>query len=145
MDAHAVSIKHLELQMNQLSTTVNSRQPGTLPSNTILNPKNNGHCMTVTTRRGKQTINPLRPTMGEDKKRKDEEVVETSGELVDKAVKEAEAPHKVVPIPIPHPPFPQRLVKKTEDAKYRHFITMSKQLFISVPLIEALEQILSYA
>uniref|UniRef100_M1DJ79 Integrase core domain containing protein n=1 Tax=Solanum tuberosum TaxID=4113 RepID=M1DJ79_SOLTU len=35
VDAHAVSIKHLEQQMTQLSTTVNPRQPGTLPSNTI--------------------------------------------------------------------------------------------------------------
>ena len=35
VDADAVSIKHLEQQMTQLSTTVNPRQPGTLPSNTI--------------------------------------------------------------------------------------------------------------
>ena len=49
VDAHAVSIKNLEQQMTQLSTTVNPRQPGTLPSNTIQNPKNDGHCMTVTT------------------------------------------------------------------------------------------------
>jgi len=34
-DTHVVSIKQLEQQMNQLSTTVNPRQPGTLPSNTI--------------------------------------------------------------------------------------------------------------
>ncbi len=50
VDAHAVSIKHLEQQMTQLSTTVNPRQPGTLPSNTIQNPKNDGHFMAVTTR-----------------------------------------------------------------------------------------------
>ena len=50
VDAHAVSIKHLEQQMTQLSTTVNPRQPGTLPSNTIQNPKNDGHCMAITTR-----------------------------------------------------------------------------------------------
>ena len=30
MNAHAVSIKYLDLEMNQLSTTVNPRQPGTL-------------------------------------------------------------------------------------------------------------------
>ena len=39
IDAHAVSIKHLQLEMAQLSITVNPRQPGTLPSNTIQNPK----------------------------------------------------------------------------------------------------------
>ena len=34
VDAHAMSIKHLELQMVQLSSTVNPRQQGTFPSNT---------------------------------------------------------------------------------------------------------------
>uniref|UniRef100_M1DQ98 Integrase core domain containing protein n=1 Tax=Solanum tuberosum TaxID=4113 RepID=M1DQ98_SOLTU len=43
VDAHSVSIKHL--QQTQLSTIVNPRQSGTLPNNTIQNPKNDGHCM----------------------------------------------------------------------------------------------------
>lgn len=38
MNAHAVSIKNLELQMNQFSTSVNPCQFITLLSNTILNP-----------------------------------------------------------------------------------------------------------
>lgn len=49
--AHALSIKHREKQITQLPTKMNPCQPGTLPSNTIQNPKNDGHCMTVTTRR----------------------------------------------------------------------------------------------
>uniref|UniRef100_M1DVL0 Integrase core domain containing protein n=1 Tax=Solanum tuberosum TaxID=4113 RepID=M1DVL0_SOLTU len=49
VDAHAVSIKHLKQQMTQLSTIVNPRQPGTLPSNTIQNPKIDRHCMAITT------------------------------------------------------------------------------------------------
>ena len=43
-------------------------------------------------------------------------------------------------MPRPPPPFPQRLVKETEDGKYRRFITMLKQLSVNVPLVEALEQ-----
>ena len=39
VDTHAISIKQLELQMAQLSVAVNTRQPGTLPSNTIQHPK----------------------------------------------------------------------------------------------------------
>ena len=35
VDTHAISIKQIELQMTQLSTTVNTWQPGTLPSNTV--------------------------------------------------------------------------------------------------------------
>ena len=125
--------------MAQLSTTVNPRQPGTLLSKTIQNPKNDRHCMIVTTRGGKQTIDPPMSSVVEDEMRKDEEVVKTSGELVDKTSKEKEVPKKVVPIPRPPPPFPQRLVKKTEDGKYRRFITMLKQLYINFPLIKALE------
>ena len=47
-------------------------------------------------------------------------------------------------MPRPPPPFHQRLVKKTEDGKYRHFITTLKQLSINVPLVEALEQMSGY-
>ena len=48
-------------------------------------------------------------------------------------------------MPRPPPLFPQRLMKKTEDGEYRHFITMLKQLSINVPLVEALEQMPGYA
>ncbi|XP_015068648.1 uncharacterized protein LOC107013186 [Solanum pennellii] len=83
--------------------------------------------------------------MVEYEMRKDKEVVETSGELVDKTAKEAEVLQKVALIPRPPPPFPQRLVKNTEDGKYWCSITMLKQLSINVRLIEALEQMLGYA
>ena len=39
VDTHAISIKQLELQLAQLSATANSQQPGTIPSNTVQNPK----------------------------------------------------------------------------------------------------------
>lgn len=56
-----------------------------------------------------------------------------------------EITQKVVPMPRPPTPFPQRLVKKIEEGKYRMFICMLKQISISVPLIEALDQMLEYA
>ena len=52
VDTHAISIEQIELIMAQLSATVNTLQPGTLPSNTIKNPKNDAHCMSITTRGG---------------------------------------------------------------------------------------------
>ena len=118
VDTHTISIKHLELQMAQLSATMNTRQPGTLLSNTVQNPKNDGHCMTITTRGGKQTIDTLMPFGVEKVIRDDDTMVEVSGELEDKAVKDVELPQKVTSTPKPPPPFPQRLVKKTEDDKY---------------------------
>ena len=79
----------------------------------------------------------------EEKVRKDnDKVVEGSGEAEDSTGKDAEVSIKV--IPMPRPPLPQRLVKKTEDGKYRRFITMLKQISINVPLVEALEQMPDY-
>ena len=96
--------------------------------------------MTFTTRGGKQTIDPPMPYVVDDELRKYDEVVEGNGELVDKAVKEVEIPEKVISVPRPPPQLPQRLVKKTEDGKHRHFITTLKKLSINVPLIESLEK-----
>ena len=56
VDTHAISIKKIELQMAKLFATVNTQQPGTLPSNTVQNLKNDIHCMAITTRGGKQTM-----------------------------------------------------------------------------------------
>ena len=55
VDTHAISIKQIELQMAQLSATVNTQLPGTLPSNIVQSLKNDAHCMEMTTRGGKQT------------------------------------------------------------------------------------------
>ena len=65
VDTHAISIKQLELQMAQLSATANTRHPDTLLSNTVKNLKNYGHCMAITTRDGKQIIDPPMPDNGE--------------------------------------------------------------------------------
>ena len=43
----------------QLSATVNTWQTGTLPSNTVQNPKYDAHCMAITTRGGRQTLTHL--------------------------------------------------------------------------------------
>ncbi|KAK4737817.1 hypothetical protein R3W88_001514 [Solanum pinnatisectum] len=80
-----------------------------------------------------------------------EKVVETDGDEIEVTEetknakeKEAEIAQKVVSMPRPPPPFPQRLVQKAEEGKYRRFIAMLKQLSINVPLIEALEQMPGY-
>ena len=142
---HAISLKNIELQMAQLSVTLNTRQPGTLPSNTVQNPKNDTHCMAITTRGGKQTIDPPMPSNEENVRNDDDKVVKGSVEEEESNGKDAEIPTKVIPMPRPPPPFPQRLVRKTMDGQYRCFITMLKQLSINVPFVESLEQMPGYA
>ncbi|XP_049345386.1 uncharacterized protein LOC125809872 [Solanum verrucosum] len=117
---------------------VNPRQPGTLPRNTIQNLKNDGHCLAVTTRGGKQTVDSPMPTKMENAE-KDEDEIEAVEGPKDDTEKDVEVTQKVIPMLIPPPPFPQRLVKKNEE--YRRFIALLKQLSINVQLMEALEQI----
>ncbi|KAK4731313.1 hypothetical protein R3W88_024301 [Solanum pinnatisectum] len=58
------------------------------------------------------------PSGVEIKNSKDDDVVEVSGESENVIEKEAEVTQKVVPIPRPLPPFPQRLVKKTKEEAF---------------------------
>jgi len=66
------------------------------------------------------------PSCIEDEMKGNYVVEDVSGELVDKLGNEVAIPENVTPIPRPQPPLLQRLVKKTGDGKYRHFITMLK-------------------
>ena len=85
------------------------------------------------------------PSTEENVRKDNDNVVKGSGEAEESNRKDGEVPMKVIPMPRKPPPFPQRLVKKTKDGKYRCFITMLKQLSINVPLVEALEQMPGYA
>ena len=59
---------------------MNTRQPGTLPSNTVQNPKNDAHCIAITTRGGKETIDPPMPFSEENVRKDDGKMVKGSGE-----------------------------------------------------------------
>ena len=92
---------------------MNTWQPGTLPSNNVQNPKNDGHCMAITTRGGKQTIDPPMPSNEKKVTEDTDKMVDLDGELEDNTAKDAEVPKMVTPMPRPPPPFPQTLVKKS--------------------------------
>ena len=101
--------------------------------------------MSITTRSGKQTIDPPMPSNENEVTKDTDKVVNVDANLEDNIAEDAEVPKKETSMHRPPPPFPPRLVKKTEDGKYRRFITMLKQLSINVPLVEALEQMSGYA
>jgi len=92
-----------------------------------------------------KTIDPPMQSTEENVRKENDNVVKGSSEVEGSNGKVAEVPIKVSPMPRPPPPFPQRLVKKTEDGKYRRFITMLKKLSISFSLVEALEQMPGYS
>lgn len=45
---------------------LNQHQQGTFPRKNIQNPKNNGHCLSITTRSGKMTIDPPKTMIVDD-------------------------------------------------------------------------------
>ncbi|OIS96849.1 hypothetical protein A4A49_60653, partial [Nicotiana attenuata] len=58
VSSQTASIQKLEMKMRDLSREQNPKQKGTLPSDTIANPKGSGsgptsHCLEITTRSGK--------------------------------------------------------------------------------------------
>ncbi|KAK4707466.1 hypothetical protein R3W88_032958 [Solanum pinnatisectum] len=75
---------------------------------------------------------------------KDDDKIEVTRVSKNATEKEAKVTQNFFHMPRPPPPFPQRLVKKNEEGKYRRFITTLKQLSINIPLIEALEKMPMY-
>ena len=67
--------------------------------------------MAITTRGGKQTIDPPMPSNVEKVIKDNDKVVEVSAEVEDSTGKDAKVPIKVIHMPRP-PPFPRILVKK---------------------------------
>ncbi|PHT43581.1 hypothetical protein CQW23_17606 [Capsicum baccatum] len=166
VDSHSTSIRQIEQQLSQLSAAFNQRKAGTLPSDTVQNPKNDGSCMAITTRSGKvletsakgkqvvdevadMDITPSDVTKGEEAATTTPNVKDISPSDVqpEKVEKQKQEEKKNVErtLPYPPPPFPQRLKKVADDTKFSKFINMLKQLTINVPLVEELEQVPGYA
>ncbi|XP_070008089.1 uncharacterized protein [Nicotiana sylvestris] len=137
--------------MRDLSREQNPKQKGTLPSDTIANPKGSGsaptsHVMAITTRSGKvlqgegeqeveveefeKGVKVEEPSVVEiEKIPEDVQVQKENREEVKERVKET--PKTFPPIPRPSPPFPQRLARK--------------QLSVNIPFVEAFQEMSGFA
>ncbi|XP_070010739.1 uncharacterized protein [Nicotiana sylvestris] len=116
--SHTASIQKLEMQMRDLSREQNPKQKGTLPSDTIENPKGSGsgqtsHVMAITTRSGKEKVK--------------------------------ETPKTLPPIPRPPPSFLQRLARKVDDIKLEKLYDILKQLSMNNPFVEAFQEMPGFA
>ncbi|PHT28149.1 hypothetical protein CQW23_32251 [Capsicum baccatum] len=165
VDSHSTSIKQIEQQLSQLSEDFNHRKAGTLPSDTVQSPRNDGSFMAITTRsgkvletsaKGKQVVDVAADIDATPSDVTREEAATTisnvkdvlpSGVQPEKNNKRKQEEKKAMErtLPYPPPPFPQRLKKVAYDTKFSKFMTMLKQLTINVPLVEALEQMPGYA
>ncbi|XP_009622545.2 uncharacterized protein [Nicotiana tomentosiformis] len=165
--SHIASIQKLEMQMRDLSREQNPKQKGTLPSDTIANPKGNGngptsHCMVITTQSG-------RILQGENEQVVEVEALEQEveaqvevpiiveaerlpkevkiQEVIREEVKEKvkETPKSLAPIPRPPPSFPQRISRRVNDRKLEKFYDILNQLSVNVPFVEVFQEMSGFA
>nr|XP_016450270.1 PREDICTED: uncharacterized protein LOC107775104 [Nicotiana tabacum] len=153
------------MQMRDLSREHNPKLNGTLPSDTIANPKGNGsgptsHCMAITTRSGKVLQGGNEKIVGVDDLEQEVEaqvevpiVIEVEKlpkgvkvqEENHEKVKMKEAPKDLAQIPRPSPLFPQRLSRKVDDSKFEKFYDILKQLSVNIPFVEAFQEMPGFA
>ncbi|XP_039135745.1 uncharacterized protein LOC120273169 [Dioscorea cayenensis subsp. rotundata] len=116
------SIQSLETQVGQLAKANSKWPPGSLPSNSKDNPRE--HLKAITLRNGKQ----LEERAKEGPITTNEKVtIQEDLSLTEKL------------------PYSSRLMQDKEDAKFKKFLNIFKQLHINIPLVEALLQIPKYA
>ncbi|XP_019238790.1 PREDICTED: uncharacterized protein LOC109218850 [Nicotiana attenuata] len=144
--ALATTVRNLERQMGQLASAQNTRPAGALPSDTEANPtaavnavslRNGKQLEEVLSKKRKQmTINEM-PTVVESTSDKAKEPENPAGEAVAE-----QSPHLVAR---PPPPFPQRLQKLRDNATYKKFLDILKQVQINILLVDILQEVPKYA
>ncbi|XP_016440435.1 uncharacterized protein LOC107766201 [Nicotiana tabacum] len=123
--------------MGHLASDQNTPPAGALPSDTEPNPK--AQVNAVTLRNGRVL---------EEVPKKKKYTASPEGELVPKPVEENEKENKgLEPVIVTRspPPFPQRLQKQKDDAKYKKFLDILSQVRVNLPLVEVLQEVPKYA
>ncbi|XP_070019507.1 uncharacterized protein [Nicotiana sylvestris] len=139
--------------MGQISMSLNNHPHGTLPADTQVNPKDQGskQLMAVSLRNGRDL--DLEQERARES-RQDEILVPVPIEL-DDSMKLTEEPvaevvsnkekSQIIGKKRPPAPFPQRLAKYQKEELYKKFVEMLKQILVNIPLIDALNEMPSYA
>ncbi|XP_019240138.1 PREDICTED: uncharacterized protein LOC109220128, partial [Nicotiana attenuata] len=144
--ALSTTVRNLERQMGQLASAQNTRPVGALPSDAETNPS--ATLNAVSLRNGRQLEEVL------SKKRKQitfnemPAVVESTSEKAkepEKPAREAVAEQSPQLVARPPPPFPQRLQKLRDNATYKKFLDILKQVQINIPLVDILQEVPKYA
>ncbi|XP_070022647.1 uncharacterized protein [Nicotiana sylvestris] len=141
--SHTASIQKLEMQMKDLSREQNLKQNGTLPSDTIANPKG-GSEHVVEVEESEHEVEVEEPSVVEVEKVPEElKVQQENREEVKEKVKET--PKTIPPILRSPPPFPQRLSRKVDNIKLEKFYDILKQLLVNILFVEAFQEMPGFA
>ena len=137
--------------MGQMANLLTERQPGSLPSNSEVNPRRDGneHVKAITLRSGKELetqeqslvveeveaekfIQPGKNDVADREQPQEKQSVGNTTEVRDNSQ------------PIAQISYPQRLKKHKLDKQFTKFMEVFKKLHINIPFSDALEQMPSY-
>ena len=133
--------------MGQMANLLTERQPGSLPSNSEVNPRRDGneHVKAVTLRSGKDLETKEKPSTTEEveveKVTQPSQSDDTNKEQLKEKQSEENTTEAKASIPIP---YPQRLKKQKLDKQFTKFMDFFKKLHINISFADALEQMPSY-
>ena len=147
LNNQAAQLRSLEAQMGQMTNSLTERQPGSLPSNSEINPRRDGneHVKAVTLRSGKDLETKGKSSViGEVEA---EKVIQpgqnddTNKEQPQEKQPSENSTEAKASLPVP---YPQRLKKHKLDKQFTKFMDVFKKLHINIPFADALEQMPSY-
>ena len=147
LNNQAAQLRSLKAQLGQMVNLLTERQPGSLPSNSEVNPRRDGneHVKAVMLRSGKeleiQSQTPVVEQLETEKviqpKQKDDADKEQPQEK--QSAENSNEAKASLPVP-----YPQRLKKQKLDKQFTKFMDVFKKLHINIPFADALAQMPSY-
>ncbi|XP_031275454.1 uncharacterized protein LOC116133925 [Pistacia vera] len=132
----------LENQMGQMATAISRLEAqvgGKLPSQTVVNPKENVNAATL--RSGKKVEEPKLniPSVAKEAKIEDEFGRE-EGTTESKVI-----PNPSIQLPSNTLPFPSRFTKSKKEEKDKEILEMFRKVEVNIPLLDAIKQVPRYA
>ena len=147
LNNQAAQLRSLEAQLGQMANLLTERQPGSLPSNSEVNPRRDGneHVKAVTLRSGKELESQLQPPVVEQLETEEITQPERKDDADKEQPQEKQSSETSVETKASIPvPYPQRLKKHKLDKQFTKFMDVFKKLHINIPFSDALEKMPSY-
>ena len=147
LNNQAALLRNLEVQMGQMANLLTERQPGSLPSNSEVNPRRDGneHVKAVMLRSGKeletQGQSPVVEQLETDKVIQPEQNDDANKDQPNEKQFAENTTEAKANLPVP---YPQCLKKHKLDKQFTKFMEVIKKLHINIPFSDALEQMPSY-
>ena len=133
--------------MGQMANLLTERQPGSLPSNSEVNPRRDGneHVKAVMLRSGRELESQLQPPVVQQLETEEITPPERKDDADKEQAQEKQSSETSVETKASIPvPYPQSLKKHKLDKQFMKFMDVFKKLNINIPFADALEQMPSY-